>query len=404
MPFNFVEKLLELTEIVESPTSYLRWCGYITLGAVMRYNVFYKFPSRRTIVTPNMYLMLVGDSGATRKSTPLKICNFLLKKVGNTKLIEGRSSIQGILKELAAIKTIDKPHRRQLKYAAGVIYSEEFAAAIVKDPSVTGILTDIYDYHEEHDVLLKSEDTMKLEKVCVNLFSATNGAFIQDMFTKTDLYGGLVGRTFFVIEEKARHKNLGLRDTTDENEWQLLVNHLTYLSKLEGPIRMDEATTKYLEDWYEVTDFTLHESKTGYEHRAHTHVLKLAMILAAAEEGFDLTVRQHHCEQAIDIVTEMRKNYHKMVVTTGFSQNTIIQATRDITICLFQNPDRALSKDDILRSLFGRVDIDSFDKAITTLQQTGFIEIGGTNIPRYGLTTKGREIILGEMKIGGKAN
>jgi hypothetical protein len=232
MSFNFIDRFLEVTKIVESPTSYLEWAAYVTIGSVLRNNVYIDFPSRRTKVTPNLYVLLVGDSGATRKSTPLKIASSLVKRVGNTKIIEGRASIQGVLKELAVTKRVDK---NIIKFACALLYSEEFAAFLVKDPSTTAILTDIYDYKEEHDVTLKSEDTMKLEKVCVSMLSATNGAFIQDMFTKTDLYGGLVGRTIFIVEEKARHKDLGLHDTTTEKDWDTLHDHLFKIARLEGP-------------------------------------------------------------------------------------------------------------------------------------------------------------------------
>lgn len=404
MPFNFIDKLLEVTKIVESPTSFLRWSGYMALAAVMRHNIYFNNPARRGKITPNLYILLVGDSGATRKSTPLKICNYLLKAVNNTKIIEGRASIQGILKELAAIKTVQKPIHRQLRYASGIIYSEEFAASIVKDPAVTGILTDLYDYHDEYDVLLKSEETMRLEKVCINLLSATNAAFIQDMFTKTDLYGGLVGRTFFIIEERARHKNLGLRDDTNENEWQVLVNHLAALAKLEGMAKYTEEGMQFFEHWYENTDFTLHESKTGYESRAHTHVQKLSLILAAAEEGFHLIIEKRHIEAAIDIVTNLRKNYHKLIATAGFSTNNTVQAAKDIMACLFQNPTRKLSRGEILRMLFGRIDSETFDKAMATLEQTGYAESGGNNVTLYSISKKGREMILGEINIKGKTN
>ena len=404
LPFNFVDKLLEVTEIVESPTSFLRWSAYMALSAVMRHNIYYSFPARRSKIMPNLYVLLVGDSGATRKSTPLKICNYLLKAVNNTKIIEGRASIQGILKELAAIKTVQKPVHRQLRFASGIIYSEEFAASIVKDPAVTGILTDLYDWHEEHDIILRSEETMHLEKVCINLMSATNAAFIQDMFTKTDIYGGLVGRTFFIIEEKARHKNLGLRDETNENEWQVLVNHLAALSRVEGPAHPTTEALDFFEDWYNSTDFTLHESKTGYESRAHTHVQKLALVLAAAEEGFNLVIEKRHFEEAVDIVTELRKNYHKLIATAGYSTNTVVQAAKDIATILFQNPDRKLTRPEMMRMLFGRIDAENFDKAITTLDQTGYIDCGGTNVPLYSLSKKGRETILGEINVKGKVN
>jgi hypothetical protein len=407
-PFNFIDKLLEVTAIVESPTSYLEWAAYVTLASIMRHNVYYAVPSRRTKITPNLYVTLVGDSGSTRKSTPLKICNFLVKLVGNTKLVEGRASIQGVLKELAEVKSVTienhktkTTHRATIKHAAGLLYSEELAAFIVKDPSVTSILTDIYDYKDSHDIILKTQETMHLSKVCVTLFSATNAAFMQDMFTKEDIYGGLVGRTFFIIEEHARHKDLGLRDKTTEDDWDPLIDHLIALSKVEGIARLSDEALEWMEEWYNNTNFTLFESKTGYEHRAHTHALKLALIFAAAEPDFSLEVRLDHCKRAVDVVTGMRKNYHKIVATAGYSNNVTMQAIKDITVVLFQNGGKPIERDEILRRLFGRVDLESFDKAIMTLEHTGFIQVSGTKKPSYGLTKLGCESILGEIKSGG---
>jgi hypothetical protein len=397
--FNFISKFLELTKIIESPTSYLVWSAYITLSSVMRHNIYYNFPARKTKVCPNLYVILVGDSGATRKSTPLKICNFLLKQIGNTKLIEGRASIQGILKELASVQRIEK---RIIKDASCLLYSEEFAASIVKDPSVTGILTDLYDYHDEHNIILKTEDTLKLTKVCINLFSATNAAFLQDMFNKQDLFGGLVGRTFFIIEERARQKDLGLRDTATEQDWEPLVNHLRKLSMMEGEVIIKSDALDFIENWYNTTDFAKFESKTGYEHRAHTHAMKLALILASAEESFDRSIELKHITQAVDIVTGLRGNYHKMVATVGMSQNNTVQAVKDITLILFNNMEKALPKSEIMRALFGRVDTESFDKAIITLDQSKFIEISGTSDPYYQLSQNGKDKIFGQLAINGK--
>lgn len=397
--FNFVEKLLEVTKIVESPTSYLEWCAYSTIASVLRHNVYYDVKSRRTKIPPNIYVILVGDSGSTRKSTPLKIANSLIKAVGNTKLVEGRASIQGILKEMAEVKIVEAGgKRKRLSDAAITLYSEELAGFIVKDPSTTAILTDIYDFKDSHDIILKTQETVHLKNVCVNLFSATNNAFLQDMFTQQDVYGGLVGRTFFVIEERARHKDLGLRDTTTDSDWEPLIKHLNYLSGLEGPVKLTEEALEWLEWWYENTNFQLYESKTGYEPRAHTHALKLAVIFAAAEEGWQLLIEKHHCEKAVDLVTKMRKNYHKIVATAGYSSDMTRQAIKDITAILFQHPETPMSRDEILRLLFGRIDVESLDRAILTLDQTGFVQVSGTNKPLYSLTPKGKEMILGELK------
>ena len=110
-----------------------------------------------------------------------------------------------------------------------------------------------------------------------------------------------------------------------------------------------------------------------------------------------------HCEKAVDTVANLRKNYHKLVATVGFSQNDVRQAAKDIYTLLFNNPTRPISREEIMRSLFGRIDSDTMDRAIATLDQTGFITVSGTNVPLYSLSTKGKELVLGELKVTGKA-
>ena len=389
-----MEKFLEITSTIESPTSYLTWAAYVTIGATLRSNVYIDFPRRKSKITPNLYVLLVGDSGATRKSTPLKITNYLLKAINNTKLIEGRASIQAVLKELAEIRRTDKT---MLEGASGLMYAEEFAAMLVKDPATGGLLTDLYDYHDTYDSLLKGEGSVKLTKVAFSILSATNAAFLQDMFTKTDIYGGLVGRTIFVIEEKARLKNLGLGDTAVEEEWEQLLEHLTYLARIEGPVRFTQAAEHRFNHWYDNADFSINESKTGFEHRMHTHALKLSLILAAADSNFNLMIHEHHCIQAINIITELRPTYHKLVTKATFDLNSVRQAIKDITGILLATPNASFTRASILQKLHGNIDAECFDKAIATLDQSGFVIMNGINIPEYKLSPKGREMIMGEL-------
>jgi hypothetical protein len=51
----------------------------------------------------------------------------------------------------------------------------------------------------------------------------------------------------------------------------------------------------------------------------------------------------------------------------------------------------------LLQRLHGNIDAESFDKAIATLDQSGFVTMNGINIPEYKLSQKGRELILGEV-------
>ena len=68
MKFNFVDYFMKLTANAESPTSYLEWAAYISIAATLRHNVYISVPDIKVKITPNIYVLIVGDSGATRKS------------------------------------------------------------------------------------------------------------------------------------------------------------------------------------------------------------------------------------------------------------------------------------------------------------------------------------------------
>jgi hypothetical protein len=397
---DFLSKLLEVTKTVESPTSFIRWAGYSAVATVLRDNVWIPFGARRTKIFPNLYVLIVGDSGETRKSTPLKIMNYLVKSVGNTKLIEGRASIQGVLKELANNKMT--PQGTMLKDASGLLYSEELAAFLVGDPSALKILTDIYDYHEEHSIYLKGDDVVTLRNVVVNMISASNSAFLGDIFTKVDLHGGLIGRTILVVEEAPRHRDLGLRDGSTEEGWNELVNHLKKISKFRGPAKLTEEAYTYLDYWYNNLKYS-ESSKTGFEPRMHTFVLKLSMIISACNinRTFEGIITLEDVEVAIEELATLRPNYFKIMNAISLSTNTVAQASTDIMKVLILNPTIAVEHASLLATLFGKLDGDTFRKAVDTLLKAELIDqVACESVGKvaYRLTPKAVERFIVKLK------
>lgn len=401
---DFISKLLEVTKTVESPTSYIRWAGYSTIATILRDNIWINFGARRTQIYPNLYVLIVGDSGETRKSTPLKILNFLVKTVGNTKLIEGRASIQGVLKELANNKMM--PNGTMLKDASGLLYSEELAAFLVGDPSALKILTDIYDFHAEHSIYLKGDDVITLRNVVVNMISASNAVFLGDIFTKVDLYGGLVGRTLLIVEEHARQRDLGLDDPSSEDDWLVLTDHLKKISRFRGPAKILPDALEYLKYWYENLQYS-ETSKTGFEPRMHTFVLKLSMIISACQfQPFEGVITVHNIENAIRELATLRPNYFKIVNNITLSTNNVAAAAKDIMKILILNPTTLVESSSLLTSLFGKVDSDVFRKALETLKCSELIselsvdgQIGKVG---YRMTEKSKTLFLQKAEsVGG---
>lgn len=401
---NFIEEFLKVTRFIESPTSYLEWAAYTALAAIMRDNVYIRFGAFRRIY-PNIYVLFIGDSAATRKSSPLKALNKIVKIINNTKIIEGRASIQAVLNELASVK--NKTVRGVCKTISGascLLYSEELASFLVKDSQISGILDDLYEFQDEHPVILKSQEVITLKNVCVSFIAATNSIFLQDMFSKVDLYGGLVGRFTILVESKARHKDLGFDDPTTDEDLEPLIRHLIDLSRKIGIIKVTEEAIKYIDDWYKSTDFSKNESKTGYEHRAHSHALKLAIILAAAEPKFDLLLERRHIVEAIKKTTELWANYKRLTTSISTGPTPISQCVTEVMVALVK-ANIPIEREMLLSSLLGRVDAEMFDKAVITLEQSGLLAIGGSACKvTYEISGKGRMMFLSELEAKGKVN
>src|SRR5438874_2133996 len=97
---NWLDELLAQHAEVETPKNFWYWSGLATISAILKDNVYLdRGGSKDYRLYPNIYVMLYADS-ALRKGPPVSLAKNLVKKVNNTRVISGRSSIQGILKEL----------------------------------------------------------------------------------------------------------------------------------------------------------------------------------------------------------------------------------------------------------------------------------------------------------------
>src|SRR5688572_17591509 len=95
---SWIDEVLKSHEEVETPQSFYFWSGLCAISAVLKDNVFIN-RGGAYILYPNIYVILHADSGL-KKGPAINLAKDLVKRTGNTKLVSGRSSIQGILKKL----------------------------------------------------------------------------------------------------------------------------------------------------------------------------------------------------------------------------------------------------------------------------------------------------------------
>jgi hypothetical protein len=380
---NFITNLVEHATDAESPNSYVVWAGLATIAAVLRDNVYFQYKYDR--IYPNIYVIIVAGSSSTRKDYPVRLAERLTRDISNTKVISGRSSIQAVMKTLSENYTNEKGHR--LKGASGILLSKELSDLIVDDPVAMKIITDWYDCHDHWDNNLVSSGVSKLENLCVTIMAASNDILFQDVFKNSEIYGGLLARSFIITETRRKKKNSRMYDAMGSRDlYPILVEHLTNLSKCKGPVDVTDEARKYYDDWY----MSIEDDKfdrAGVIARMHTGVLKVSILLAAARKDFNMTVQEKDVEHAIDLCLGLIKNYKQITVVSGKSD--LANPMNLILAELIKEKDHCIQRRVLIQRLLGSLDSQIMDRCTETLVDAEYIGVtikGGA--PAYNLTKK----------------
>lgn len=370
---TFIEEYLRHTSIYESPTSFWKWSSYATVSAILRDHCYLR--QGDSSLYPNIYILLLAESGGHRKGRPVELSETLVNKINNTKVISGRASVQAILDELARAET-DKVTGKILKVGSAIFYAPELAAGIVSDPEALKILTDIYDYKANpYKSRLRTGPCFNLERIVFSMFGASNEDMLRDLFDSAAVKGGLLARTFLVVPNEFRPSNSLLDIDPQERKDSLnkVLTELIKISELKGEFIFTQEAKDEYKSWYGDfrQSYAARKEASGVVGRIHTSIIKLAMVLAAND--VQMEIRKEHIERSIDECLSLIPNYSIFTMSHGKSE--LSQAGGLVITILFNARGHMLPRKTIIRDHWqDGLDADTLEKIIVTLQTGGWIE------------------------------
>ena len=131
---NWLDEIVDQHKELESPRSFWYWSAIAAISAVMMDKVWLDRQIYK--LYPNIYVLLHAESGM-KKGPPISMAKKLVQPVEGVRIISGRSSIQGILKELGTAQT--QPGGKVNAKSAAFIASSELSSSIVDDKVATKI-------------------------------------------------------------------------------------------------------------------------------------------------------------------------------------------------------------------------------------------------------------------------
>jgi hypothetical protein len=377
---------IHYTRDAESPRSYFTWTALSTISAVLRSNVYQEWQYSK--LYPNIFVLLIGPP-AVGKALPMKLSAKMLKEIPTVKVIEGSASMQAVIKILGA-------YEGGQKGASCILYAEELSSFYVEDKKTNDLLTDLSDYHEKWERNLISWNAT-LKDVCICMLAGSNETLLGDIFDQRAIYGGLLSRTFVILEKKKFRRDALIRKNIEvkTDDWALMVNHLKKLSKVHGEIIFEEAALQEFEHWYEVQweEFENNpRTRTGIEGRMKTHVKKVAILLAMCEEKLEMLVRRKHVSEAIGLCVGLYKNYQILSMEAPQAVNGVAPAA--ILLKLLQNAEgNELSRVTILQRNLGDLNPEVLDSCVIQLNQAELlVEVNDGNKIMYRLTSGAKQL------------
>lgn len=377
---NWLDSYLEYTDSTESPISYHQWCSLSAVAGALQRRVYLRWGHE--IIYPNLYIVLIGPSGRTRKGTALGIAKDILKEIpGITVTPESSSGRQAmILAMKRASGNFQDDTDGKIKYHCAVTaFSEELSVFLGQgDIAYLSNLTDWYDSKDdwEYETVGRGKDT--LHGLCLNLMGGTAPDWIQSMIPHEAVGGGFTSRIIFIVEEQKRkivpEHTLTVREIELRN---LLINDLERISKLAGEITMTPDAKKAYVAWYIEQDRMTAEGHpaiddprfAGYCERRATHLRKLMLVCSAAR-GDDLKITLPDFERALQYLKGAERNMYKTF--GGFGKSRSSDATE--TIKNYIEKVQYTTRRTVLSRFYRDVDAFTLTQIETTLTQMGCLK------------------------------
>ena len=311
---NWITAYLAYTNESESPEEFHKWVALSVIAGAIRRKAFYDMGY--FLVYPNLYVILVSPPGRCKKSTAMRIGRGLMNDVPGLNFTTDSTSRERLIQDLSQ-SLLDG-------HSSMTAFSSEFASLLTTSGmDMIVFLTDIYDCPSpDWAHKTKSGGTNRIVSPYLNLIGGTTPKWIASAMPLDTVGIGLTSRIIFIYHDTPRVRAPRPELTAEQKALkELLVEDLIAISQIAGEYEFEnKATEKRYDDWYQ-EQLTLPAKSTddrlgGYWERKPIHMLKVCMILAAAQRD-ELVMTNADLDNAFRLLEEAESKMARVFANVG---------------------------------------------------------------------------------------
>ena len=364
---DWIDAYLEYNDNTEPPESYKIWTAISCIAACLKRKC--RLDWGTLTFFPNMYIILVGPSGACRKGTAMTP-GFQLLTECNVKLAAEATTREALIRTLkkSTDNTLTTYDGKMEHHASLTIYSQELTVFLgYNNQQLMSDLTDWYDCRSRWHYSTKDEKLADdIVNVWVNLFGATTPALIQSTLPQDAIGGGLTSRMIFVFEsQKGKTVAAPFLSKDQIDLYPKLAHDLERIHMMSGVFKFTAGFFNRYTSWYEHIDTNppFHDDRLdGYIQRRPNHLLKLCMIMNASRTE-EMILTELDFERAINILTVTEQKMP--LVFRGVGRNPLAMVVRRALTLIAVK--QQLSYEELYNHLADDVDPMTYEKVLSAL-------------------------------------
>lgn len=376
---DWIEAYLKYTENTEPPISYHTWTAISLIAGALQRKVYLNW-GHETIY-PNMYIVLIGPSGRSRKGTAMNIGKDILKDIGISMTSESitREALIRDMKDSVSSFT-DMSNGKICFHCAITTMSEELSVFLGQnDIKFLADLTDWYDSRDRWTYRTKGAGTDQITGVCFNLLGATAPDWLQSILPQEAVGGGFTSRIIFIVEENKRKTVAEPILTQAELDIKkTLIKDLERIATISGAMEFSKEGKEFYIDWYNNHEKDISAGKTfindprfsGYLERRTTHLRKLSMVMSIARSS-ERIITVEDIQRADRVLKNAEVKMHKTFGGLG----TSIYSTVTEKVLSYLEKHKKVSRSDLMRQFYRDIDPQALDVIETTLERMKVVRI-----------------------------
>lgn len=365
---TFIAQYLDAMEDLESPQAYDFWTALWLIGTVCGREVYVDRP--RIPVYLNWYVILVAESGITRKGNNISYANRLLADT-DLLVLSGKTPSRTL--EVLLHKQTETTNQAQ----AALCVPEMVTMFGRENGSITlpALLTDLYDcpaYRNTGGTVHHGQT--ELRNVFISLLTASTPSWLGTAINPSVIEGGFTSRCIFVCES-VRKKLVPWPDARQLNPYEGLKSCLSNLrseARQVQAIRVSDGGLRRFTNWYRKR--TMHEDsfRSSFEAREDDHLLRLAGCLAINDGTY--IIDAGHITKAIRVIDQHKQNAHTMFSPRSESIGVIgdgVNKIRDILVLA----DAPIAHSALYQKVRWKFSIDQFKTLMQIMHECDLVEV-----------------------------